>query len=132
MKIIRQNIIPFSGFKAINLFGVLFARKKARLSNVDINHETIHSKQIVEVMLASLLITIPIAIFWLWWIGLTLTVCSYYIWYIVEFLFKLFRKGASMNSAYKNISFEREAYQNEKDLTYLDNRKLFSFIKYIK
>jgi len=33
--------------------------------------------------------------------------------------------------AYQNISFEREAYQNEKELDYLDNRKPFSFINYL-
>ena len=26
MKIIRNNIIPFKGYKAINLFGILFVR----------------------------------------------------------------------------------------------------------
>ena len=31
MKIIYNNIIPFKGFKCINLFGVLFARKDAMM-----------------------------------------------------------------------------------------------------
>lgn len=46
MKIIYNNIIPFKGFKAINLFGVLFVRKdiKTPMSDVDINHESIHSE----------------------------------------------------------------------------------------
>ena len=35
-------------------------------------------------------------------------------------------------NAYRNISFEREAYSNEKDLSYLDNRKWFAWIRYIK
>ena len=30
MKIIYNNIIPFKGFKAMNLFGVLFVRKDAK------------------------------------------------------------------------------------------------------
>ena len=33
--------------------------------------------------------------------------------------------------AYKNISFEREAYQNQNDLDYLSNRKHYSWIKYV-
>jgi hypothetical protein len=42
MKIIYNKVIPFKGFKAINLFGFLFARKP--LSESDINHETIHTE----------------------------------------------------------------------------------------
>lgn len=37
MKIIRNNIIPFKGFKAINLFGILFVRGNAELSDEVIN-----------------------------------------------------------------------------------------------
>ncbi|SMG50428.1 hypothetical protein [Arenibacter troitsensis] len=33
--------------------------------------------------------------------------------------------------AYQNISFEREAYQNETNLYYLEERRTFSFIKYL-
>lgn len=51
---------------------------------------------------------------------LELLVIPFYIWYMVEF----FRKG------YRNISFEREAYGNEKDLGYLGKRKPFSFWRY--
>ena len=48
MKIIYNNIIPFKGFKAMNLFGVLFVRKDAnsQMTNTDINHESIHSEHI--------------------------------------------------------------------------------------
>jgi len=50
------------------------------------------------------------------------------LWYVVEWIIRLFLKG----NAYRNISFEREAYSNEKDLSYLDNRKIFAWTKYIK
>jgi hypothetical protein len=33
--------------------------------------------------------------------------------------------------AYRNISFEREAYANEKDLDYLKRRSFFGFLKSI-
>lgn len=44
MIIIRNNIIPFKGFSAINLFGILFVRKDAVISEKTINHEkyTLH------------------------------------------------------------------------------------------
>ena len=48
MKIIYNKIIPFKGFLAINLFGFLFARKK--LTEVNINHEKIHTEQMKELL----------------------------------------------------------------------------------
>jgi len=33
---------------------------------------------------------------------------------------------------YANISFEREAYQNEGNSSYLRNRKLWTFLHYLK
>nr|DAX08762.1 MAG TPA: hypothetical protein [Bacteriophage sp.] len=42
MIIIKNKFIPFKGYKAINLFGILFT--KDSLSNIDINHEKIHTK----------------------------------------------------------------------------------------
>ena len=49
MRIIYNNIIPFKGFSAMMLFGVIFARKSARpLSETTINHEAIHKAQAKE------------------------------------------------------------------------------------
>ena len=36
-------------------------------------------------------------------------VIPFYLWYFIEWLVRLFKKG----NAYQNISFEREAYVNE-------------------
>ena len=105
MKIIRNNIIPFPGYKAMNLFGVLFVRGNARIDNTTLNHEKIHTAQIKEMLYV-----------------------FFYLWYIIEWLIRLFMKG----DAYRNISFEKEAYNNENDLNYLHSRKRFGFAKYIK
>ena len=58
MKIIYNNVIPFKGFKAMNLFGVLFVRKdiKTPMSDVDINHESIHSEQYKELLFIPFLV----------------------------------------------------------------------------
>lgn len=104
MKIIRLNILP-GGFKAINLFGVLFVKPNSVLNLKDLNHESIHTHQMRE------LLYIP-----------------FYVLYIIEWLVRLFMPG----NAYRNISFEREAYDKEKDFEYLKNRKLFSSFKYFK
>lgn len=105
MKIIYNNILPFKGFKAINLFGVLFARKGANITQTTINHESIHTEQMKELLYL-----------------------LFYIWYIIEWLIRLFLKG----NAYRNISFEREAYANERNADYLSKRKHFAFLDYLK
>ncbi len=89
----------------MNLFGVLFVRGNARIDDITLNHEKIHTAQIKE-----------------------LGYIFFYLWYVVEWLIRLFMKG----NAYRNISFEREAYNNENDLDYLHNRKRFDFAKYLK
>lgn len=47
-------------------------------------------------------------------------VIPFFVLYLIEF----YTKG------YRNISFEKEAYANDMDLTYLKSRKLFAFKKY--
>ena len=125
MKIIRNNIIPFTGFKAINLFGILFARKKAKIDDVTINHEAIHSKQFIELMILFAVATVFIR----WWMPL-FSPLFFYIWYVIEWLIHLIR-FRSTYIAYRRISFEREAYANEGDASYLKGRGWFNFLKYL-
>ena len=47
-----------------------------------------------------------------------------FIGFILWYYIALFRKG------YRNISFEKEAYDNQENLEYLKTRKIFSFFKY--
>lgn len=51
MIIIRNNIIPFKGYKCINICDILFARKNTILDRYTINHERIHTKQIIEIFI---------------------------------------------------------------------------------
>jgi hypothetical protein len=104
MKIIRNNIIPFSGYKAMNLFGVLFVRGNARIDDITLNHEKIHTAQIKEMLYV-----------------------FFYVWYVIEWLIRL-PKG----NAYRNISIEREAYTNDKNPNYLKTRKRYAFLKYMR
>ncbi len=99
MKIIYNKIIPFKGYKAINLFGVLFVRGVTKISDKTLNHEEIHTAQMKE------LLYIP-----------------FYIIYILEWFVRLFMKG----NAYRNISFEKEAYGHEMDSEYLKHRRHFA------
>ena len=110
MYIVRNKLIPFPGYKAINICGILFVRSKAKMKDTDINHEAIHSKQIFEML-----------------------IILYYIWYLVEWLIRvLFSKDRFTHQAYKNISFEQEAYNNQDNLDYLKQRKHYAWFKYLK
>ena len=102
MKTIPNNFIPFGKYAAINLFGVMFVRKGVRITDRLINHESIHTAQMKEML----------------YLG-------FYLWYGIEWFVKLikYRNGYK---AYRNISFEREAYDNEGNINYLDGRKRFS------
>lgn len=109
MKIIYNKLIPFKGYIAMNLFGIFFVREeyKGRINERVLNHESIHTEQMKE------LLYLP-----------------FYILYILEWLLKLF-VYISPSKAYRNISFEREAYKFERDFDYIKNRKRFSWLKYI-
>jgi len=83
--------------------------KKEYRENKDLlNHEKIHLRQQIELL-----------------------ILPFYLWYGIEFLIRYFH-CKSWDKAYRNISFVREAYQNEKELDYLGKRKFWGFWKYIK
>lgn len=131
MKIIRNNIIPVKGFRAINLFGILFVRGNATINGVDMNHESIHSRQILEVIVSFYPIWIAICIFSSPWIALIIMPFSFYILYVLEWIVRLIQ-FRNANEAYRNISFEREAYTYQSDLSYLEKRKPLAWVKFIK
>ena len=56
-------------------------------------------------------------------------VLPFFIIYVTEFLIG-YLKYKNWQKAYKNISFEREAYTNEKDLYYLKQRPFWRFLNY--
>lgn len=108
MKIVRNPIIPFKGFKAVMLFNIVFVRNGSNFFAQDYSHESIHVEQAKE-------------LFWI----------PFYLWYLIEYLIRLV-KYRSLRKAYKNISFEREAYQNQNALGYLQRRCRYAFLSYLK
>lgn len=102
------KLITFNFAKAITIFPFIFIEDKKYISEkILINHEKIHIRQQVELLI------IP-----------------FYLIYFLEFLFYLI-KFKSRYKAYRSISFEKEAYANEMDLEYLSKRKMYSFFKYL-
>lgn len=109
MKIFYSKYLPIKGFRAINLFGVIVARRdEPTIDKRIINHEKIHTRQMLETL-----------------------VIGFYVWYVFEWLVKwMIYKDRFV--AYQNIGFEREAYDNDLDMNYLKHRKRFGFIKYLR
>ena len=127
MIIVRNNIIPFSGFKAMSFWPFIFVRKDCSFNKVDERHEMIHCRQQVEMMIVGA--AIGAILFTLadcgWWSLLSLL--FFYVWYITEWIIRLFID----KNPYRSISFEQEAYGNEEDPDYLKNRKHFAWVKYL-
>ena len=105
--IVSKYLIP-KGYRGMTVFPFVILRENdAKQDAVLVNHENIHIRQQMELL-----------------------VLPFFIWYFVEYLFRLiqYRKH---RMAYRNISFEREAYANEKDLNYLQKRSFWKFLNFI-
>lgn len=102
-----KYLVP-KGFRGMALFPFVFVKfKKDKENLIFINHERIHLRQQLEML-----------------------VFPFFIWYFLEYLVRLMQYK-NRNLAYKNISFEREAYANEQNLNYLKQKSLWRFLKYV-
>jgi hypothetical protein len=100
--IVIQRKLGFAS--AITLFPFIITET---LDEETLNHERIHLAQQIEMLI------IP-----------------FYLWYGIEYLINRL-VGYNADDAYRNISFELEAYKNSTDFQYLRKRKLFGFVKYL-
>lgn len=104
-------VIPFifpSSFNALAIWPFIILREsELRQDDILLYHERIHLRQQVELL----------------WI-------FFFLIYFAEFLAKIviYRK---LKLAYRNISFEREAYNYERASNYLKDKPLWNFINYI-
>ncbi|WP_029273413.1 hypothetical protein [Flavobacterium sp. KJJ] len=105
--IVAKYLIP-KGYRGMAVFPfVLMKYDLDKKNEVFVNHEKIHLRQQLELLI------IP-----------------FFVFYFLEYIVRLIQyKNAAL--AYRNISFEREAYANETNLNYLKNRSFFQFLKYI-
>ena len=128
MIVIKNRLIPFGGYTSINLFGIVFT--KVEMNEKSINHERIHTAQFLELsIVTALIIFILRMVFGIsaWWF-LT-SFFTYYIWYIIEYMIISIMHN-KQSCAYRDVSFEEEAYANDDNLNYLDNRNVFAWWKY--
>jgi hypothetical protein len=104
--IVSKYLVP-KGYGGITVFPFVFFRSKSHAADaVSVNHEKIHLRQQAELL-----------------------VVLFFIWYAIEFLIRIIKHG-NWHKAYRNISFEREAYANEADLSYLARRAFWGFLNY--
>ena len=105
--IVNKYLIP-KGYRGMTLFPFVFlsSRHTADFS-VLVNHERIHLRQQLELL-----------------------VLPFFVWYGIDYLVKLIRYR-DKSKAYRSIVFEREAYENEKDLDYLKSRSFWNFVKFL-
>lgn len=105
--IVSRYLIP-KGFRGITLFPfIIVSESDLKQNPVTINHEKIHIRQQIELL-----------------------IFPFFMWYGIEFLIR-FLICKDKNVAYRTISFEKEAYANEKDLAYLKQRSFWRFLKYV-
>lgn len=95
-------------YRGISLYpiGIFVKRMDYRDMDTFINHELIHWRQQKEMLI------IP-----------------FYLWYVIEWVINIFKYG---KKAYKKLSFEQEAYHNQKNLDYLKKRRFLAWMKYLK
>lgn len=90
---------------AMALFPFVLIKNKNYLKDpILLNHEAIHVRQQIELL-----------------------ILPFYIIYLANYLANLLIYR-SHQKAYRNILFEREAYGNEKNLNYISQRKFFGWI----
>ncbi len=105
---IKLYILPrrFTYLAMAVFFVILIKRGKTISVEVE-NHERIHFRQQREML-------------WL----------PFVLWYGIEFLIR-YAQYRDWNIAYRNISFEQEAFMNEDNLMYRAWRKPYAWVRYL-
>lgn len=108
MIVLVNKFLLAKGFNGISLWPFVILKDKIMKNDpVLLNHESIHLKQQAEML-----------------------VLFFYLWYFFEFVVRFFQYK-NKYLAYRNISFEREAYRNELNMNYIKDRSFWDFLKYL-
>jgi hypothetical protein len=98
-------VLPVMHYRAMAIFPVIFFKERKDLQNkILINHERIHFAQQMELLFI-----------------------LFYIIYILNYFINLLRY-LKHDKAYRNIIFEKEAYENQNDLNYLSVRRNWNYL----
>lgn len=102
--IVRNRILPFGPYEAMAIWPFIFT--KVELKAQTLLHERIHHKQQLELALV-----------------------GFYLLYALNFLYNLARMHPR---PYRAIVFEREAYGNQGNPDYLQERKPYAWKIYLR
>lgn len=108
--IIRTGLVKILSFgfaKGMCVYPFVLVEREAEITSQLITHERIHLRQQLETL-----------------------VLPFYLWYFIEFIFRILQYR-NFEKAYRNISFEREAYYFESHEEYLNVRKRFAWIGFL-
>lgn len=127
---VRNKIIPFKGNTAMTIWPFVFVRSEKKFPAKLQRHELTHAyqqREMFAVGFGCMVISLVLGCGWfsLLWLPL------FFWWYVIEWIVRIFIYKNS-RTAYRNIAFEREAYGNENNTTYNDNRCAFAWVNYIK
>lgn len=136
------KMLLLSGYSTITLGCFVFTKKsEAEMEQRVLNHEAIHVRQWKEFALTSVIILLLCLLYGLSFEWVLIAPLVFYLWYGIEWLIRLhywMRKGIEgtnfrsiTHAAYRSISFEREACNNEHIEDYLKVRKLFENFMYL-
>jgi hypothetical protein len=100
---VESRLVP-KGYKGITIWPYVLYR--GLLSKNFIIHEKIHLVQQKEML-----------------------VLPFFVLYFLNYLWNLLRYRFNHDRAYRNIIFEREAYENQDNAEYLSNRKSFQYLR---
>lgn len=104
--VVFKYLVP-KGYRGLTIFPLVILKEhNAKSDAALLQHERIHLRQQLELL-----------------------VVPFFIWYAIEFLLR-WMVLRNRHQAYRAISFEQEAYTNEKDLHYLQQRSFWNFLKY--
>ncbi len=108
MILVSKYFVP-KGYTGITVFPFVFVKNAILKENpIFMNHERIHLRQQLEML-----------------------VIPFVVWYGIEFVLRYIHYK-NWVLAYRNISFEREAYAKEKELDYLSSRSFWAFLRFLK
>lgn len=105
--VIHTRFMPWGNFLAITLFGVVFTRAD-KLGRRVFDHEHIHCRQQLETLYL-----------------------TFFVWYLLEWAIRCIQYR-DFDRAYRNISFEREAYANGDNPDYLRRRRPYAWLRYLR
>lgn len=157
MKIIENKIIPFKGFRLMNILGLVFSRVAEKsITLVEKRHEQTHTFQQYELLCIGAVVSLIFCnIYQSWWYLLGVILIPFII-YVMAWLLEIVLPpyhnvkecfaGKTLwgkinaipewlvkvwNDAYRDNCFEREAYANERNVNYFATRHWCGFVGYI-